>query len=101
MWFHGWNPFPRKVFSTRQNCAMTKTPPPSRPKKKTFVQTAIRLPPALHEEISLAAERNDRSKNDEMISRLQLPPGDARLAAVERQLEELSRLVRRLLDERG
>lgn len=80
---------------------MANTPPPSRPKKKTFVQTAVRLPPALHEEIGKAAERNDRSKNDEMIARLQAPPGDARLAAMERQLEELTRLVRRLLDVAG
>lgn len=84
-----------------QNRAMPNTPPPNKPKKKSFVQTAIRLPPALHEEIKAAAAQNDRSQNEEMVARLQLPPGDARLAAMERQMEELNRLVRRLLDQAG
>lgn len=84
-----------------QNCVMTNTPPTNKPKKKTYVQTAIRLPAALHREVKEAAARNDRSQNEEMIARLQLPPGDARLAAMERQLEELNRLVRRLLDQAG
>lgn len=84
-----------------QNRAMPNTPPPNTPKKKSFVQTAIRLPPALHEEIKAVATLNGRSQNDEMVARLQLPPGDARLAAMERQMEELSRLVRRLLDQAG
>lgn len=71
------------------------TNPPAKKKgQKDHVKTAVRLPPELNEEVKLAAARNGRSMNAEIIARLQESPSDAILA----ELDELKRMVRMVLD---
>jgi hypothetical protein len=70
--------------------------PPTQTKTQIdYVQTAVRMPRALHEELKAAAKYNGRPMNAEILSRLQASP----LEEVKRQNEELKRLVREVLDQ--
>jgi hypothetical protein len=73
---------------------MTK-PPVKKVPQKDYVHSAVRFPPELRDELRAAAERNGRSFNAEVLSRLQSSPTDAVLA----ELAELKRLVRTILDQ--
>lgn len=54
----------------------------------------------MKEVIHAAAEHNGRSANDEMLARL-AAPADQRLGAIERELEEMKGMLRKLLDAAG
>lgn len=69
------------------------TPPIQQPKQQTHIKTAIRVPAGLHQELTAAAERNGRSLNAEMLSRLNASPLDD----VKRQNEELKMMLRQVL----
>lgn len=70
-------------------------------KKTDYSAMTLRLPEEMMIRLDEAAAHNGRSRSDEIRARLEASPTDERLARMERQLEELSRLVRRLLDEAG
>jgi hypothetical protein len=69
------------------------TPPIQQPKQKNHVKTAIRMPAALHHELSAAAEQNGHSLNAEMLYRLSSSPLDD----IKRQNEELKMMLRQVL----
>jgi hypothetical protein len=69
------------------------TPPIQQPKQKNHIKTALRLPTALHQELTAAAERNGHSLNAEMLSRLSASPLDD----IKQQNEELKMMVRQVL----
>jgi len=73
---------------------MTK-PPINKVSQKDYVHSAVRFPPELRDELRSAAERNGRSFNAEVLSRLHAQPTDAVLA----ELADLKRLVRQILDQ--
>lgn len=72
---------------------MTKPPIP-KVKQVDYVQTAVRLPRALRDDLREAAIRNGRTMNAEIIARLQASPLDE----LAEQNEEIKRLLRELLD---
>lgn len=73
---------------------MTK-PPRTRPEQKHYVQSAVRFPPELRDEIHAAAERNGRSFNAEVLARLHGSPLDDLRA----ELAEVKAMVRKVLDQ--
>lgn len=72
---------------------MTK-PPKSSPPQDDYVQSAVRFPRELREEIKRAAERNGRSMNAEIIARLQ----DRQTEALTAELAEIKAALRKILD---
>lgn len=68
-------------------------PPVQKPKQTSYVKTAIRMPPSLHEALKEAAKQNDRSLNDEMLARLNTRPFEE----MRRQNEELKMMLREVL----
>ncbi|HED4877298.1 TPA: Arc family DNA-binding protein [Stenotrophomonas maltophilia] len=44
---------------------------PKKPGQADYVKTALRVPPALHQQIHQAAERNHRTFNGEILARLE------------------------------
>ena len=72
---------------------MTK-PPIKKVSQKDYVHSAVRLPPALRDEIRAAAERNGRSVNAEILARLQSGPADAVMI----ELARLRAMVQQLID---
>jgi hypothetical protein len=54
----------------------------------------------MRDEIQATAAHNGRSANSEILARLQASQ-DQRLAAVERELQELKGMLRKLLDAAG
>lgn len=73
---------------------MTK-PPIRKTTQADFVQVKLRMPPAMHAELSSAAEINGWSLNAELLSRLQQAPlEDLRL-----RLERVEAMLRRSLDQ--
>lgn len=75
-------------------------PKPLNPFQDDYVKTALRLPRDLRDEIQAAAIHNGRSANSEMLARLR-GSQDQRLATLERQLEEVKGMLRKLLDAAG
>lgn len=75
-------------------------PKPPIPFQDEYVKTALRLPRAMRDEIQATAAHNGRSANSEILARLQASQ-DQRLAAVERELQELKGMLRKLLDAAG
>jgi hypothetical protein len=73
---------------------MTK-PPIQKQSQKDYVQSAVRLPRALREELKDAAKRNGRTMNAEIIARLQSSHFDD----IKQQNEELKKLIRQVLDQ--
>lgn len=69
-------------------------PPKKRPTQKDFIHTAVRLPPALRDEMQEASERTGRSFNAEVLARLQ----DNRLDAVMDELAQLRAMIQVLID---
>lgn len=73
---------------------------PRKPRTELHTKTSLRLPVGLKAAIHEAAEHNGRSANDEMLARLAAPE-DQRLSAIERELEEMKGMLRKLLDAAG
>lgn len=72
---------------------MTK-PPTQKQTQSDYVQSAVRMPRALRDELKEAAKRNGRAMNAEILARLQASPLDD----IKQQNEELKKLVRQILD---
>ena len=72
-----------------------KMPPTQKQAQTDYIQTAVRMPRKLRDEIQATAERNGRSMNAEIIARLQASPLDTVLA----EMADLKRMVRTLLDQ--
>jgi hypothetical protein len=72
---------------------MTK-PPVQKQIQKDYVQSAVRLPRALRQELKEAAERNGRTMNAEILARLKASPLDE----IKQQNEELKKMLREVLD---
>jgi hypothetical protein len=75
------------------------TKPPSKPptQKKSqhnYVQSAVRMPPELRDEIREAAELNGRPMNAEILARLQ----QSQITVLLRENAELKAMVREVLD---
>lgn len=70
-------------------------PPAKKTTQKHFVQSAIRFPPELREDLKAAADNNGRSFNAEVIARLQASP----LEEVLSELADVKALVRKILDQ--
>jgi len=71
-----------------------KKPPTQKPVHKDVKFAAFRLPSELHEELKLAAERNGRSLNAEVIARLQVNP----IEALEAKVDRLETMVRQIFE---
>lgn len=69
--------------------------PPKKSTQKTYKSMNLRLPPELSEAIRDAAERNGRSANAEIISRLQANDS----AAIMAELADLKKMLRKVLDQ--
>lgn len=69
-------------------------PPLQKPKQEPYVQTSLRLPKRLRDELSEAAEINGRSLNAEILARLQASP----LEEISRRQVEIKAMIRELLD---
>lgn len=72
---------------------MTK-PPTQKISQHGYKQTAVRMPPELHEELQQAAELNGRSMNAEILARLQ----ENQITVLLRENAELKKMVREALD---
>lgn len=72
------------------------TKPPAKNIQKDYVQSAVRFPPKLRDELREAAARNDRSFNAEVLARLQ---SDDRLAVALAELAEIKGMLRKVLDQ--
>lgn len=72
---------------------MTK-PPTKKHTQSDYVQSAVRMPRSLREELKDAAKRNGRAMNAEILARLQSSPLDE----IKQQNDELKKLVRQILD---
>lgn len=72
---------------------MTKSPT-KKPGQHDYVQTVIRIPPALSAEVRAAAELHGRSMNAEIIARLQGDHMDAIMA----RLDRLERMMQMVID---
>lgn len=68
-------------------------PPIQQARQQDHIKTAIRIPMALHEELTAAAAKNGHSLNAEMLSRLGASPLDE----VRRQNDELKMMLREVL----
>lgn len=74
--------------------AVMKAPPIRKTSQHNYVQTAVRLPPELRDELRAAAERHGHSLNAEIIARLQTNKSES-LAA---ELAEIKAALRKILD---
>jgi predicted HicB family RNase H-like nuclease len=81
----------------RKYRAMTK-PPARKTTHSTFVNSSVRLPPDLHQELQEAALLHGRSMNAEIIARLEATPVQTRLDDLVKGNAELKRMVKQLLD---
>jgi predicted transcriptional regulator len=61
----------------------------------------LRLPPDLVERLDAAAEQNGRTRTAEIRARLEPSETELRLAAIERELQEMKGMLRKLLDAAG
>lgn len=71
-----------------------KKPPAQTKSQHGYKQTAVRMPPELHEEIKATAELNGRRMNAEIIDRLQ----QNNMATLLRENAELKKMIREILD---
>lgn len=69
-------------------------PPIKKKTQKDYVQSAVRLPRTLRQELKDAAAKNGRTMNAEILYRLQASPLDD----LKRQNEELKKMIREVLD---
>jgi len=72
---------------------MTKSPI-KKQLQKDYVQSAVRFPPDLRDELRAAADANGRSFNAEIVARLRDRTSDVVLA----ELAEVKRMLRALMD---
>lgn len=72
---------------------MTKSPI-KKVSQENYVQSAVRFPPELRDDLHKAAVRNGRSFNAEILARLQANQLDAVMA----ELAQLRAMVQRLID---
>lgn len=63
--------------------------------QKDYVQSAVRFPPELRDQLKLSAEANGRSFNAEIIARLQSSPSEQILA----EIADLKLMLRKVLDQ--
>lgn len=61
----------------------------------------LRLPREMVARLDEAAEHHGRTRSDEIRARLEASPTDERLDALERELQEMKGMLRRLLDAAG
>ena len=73
-------------------------PPIQKATQSGYVQSAVRLPPQLHQELKAAAEENGRTLNAEIISRLQAASLHEKLDRLAAGHQELRSMLRELLD---
>jgi len=66
--------------------------------QKNYIKTALRLPPLLHRELFDAAEKNGRSLNAEILSRLSTPAAQVTLEELTRQTSEIRSMTREILE---
>lgn len=77
------------------NCRMNKI------KKTDYSAMTLRLPREMMARLDKAAEHNGRTRSDEIRARLEASPTDERLEALERDMQALMRMMRKLLDAAG
>ncbi len=68
-------------------------------KKSDYSAMTLRLPRELMDRLDVDAAHNGRTRSDEIRARLEASPTDERLSSVERELQEVKGMLRRLLDE--
>lgn len=73
---------------------MTKSPE-KKVLQKDYVQSAVRFPPELRDQLHAAAEANGRSFNAEVLARLQASPSEQILS----EIAELKAMLRKVLDQ--
>lgn len=73
---------------------------PRKPRSEPYFKTSIDIPVRVHEAVKTAAAHNGRSTNEEVIARLSAPE-DERLSGLERELQEIKGMLRKLLDAAG
>jgi putative aminopeptidase FrvX len=66
--------------------------------QKNYIKTALRLPPHLHKELLDAADKNGRSLNAEILSRLGTIATQATLEELSRQTAEIRSMTREILE---
>lgn len=69
-------------------------PPEKKQGQKDYIQTVVRLPRDLSNEVKATAELHGRSMNAEIIARLQASPMDV----VMERLDRMERMLRAALD---
>lgn len=69
-------------------------PPKTKPARAGYVQSSLRIPQQLRDALLVAAEKNGRSLNAEILARLEMSP----LEDIKRQNEEIKTLVKILID---
>lgn len=72
-----------------------KKPPIKTTSQESYVHSAVRMPPELRVSIKIAAEKNGRSMNAEILARLQ----DNQMEPVLQELADLKQMMRKLLDQ--
>ncbi len=82
----------------REDRAMKK-PPVKKETQKLYVQSAVRFPPKLHQELHDAAKRNGRSMNAEVIARLDSTPIQTKLEEIIDGNNELKALIKQIIDQ--
>jgi predicted HicB family RNase H-like nuclease len=85
-------PLASDVVLKRKNRAMEK------PRKHERTAITLRLPQALHKEITDAAALAGHSTNEEIVLRLQAHPQALTLGQIAQQNVELKRMVQQLID---
>ena len=73
----------------------------SKIKKTGYAAMTLRLPQETMERLDEAAAHHGRTRSDEIRSRLEASPTDERLGAIERELQEVKGMLRKLLDAAG
>ncbi|WP_141749391.1 Arc family DNA-binding protein [Duganella phyllosphaerae] len=73
------------------------TPPTQKSLQQSYIKTALRLPPALKEDLADAAARAGHSLNAEIIARCQALPLIEQIRLISAENAELRALLRELL----
>jgi len=73
-------------------------PPLKKSSQDSYIKSAVRFPPQLHRELQDAAERNGRTMNAEIISRLLATPTNEKLDNILKSNNEMKQLIKELLD---
>jgi predicted DNA-binding protein len=73
----------------------------SKIKKADYSAMTLRLPKETVARLDADAQHNGRTRSDEIRARLEASPTDERLGAIERELQEMKAMLRKLLDAAG